>query len=239
METLTLKTTVGEIVTRRPSLSRVFEKLHIDYCCGGKISLEESCRKKKLDPQTVLAMLEAVESEIEAGIPEIDAASLTLTDLVDHIESTHHRYLWEEMPRLGALVEKVARVHGAHDSRLLQVLETYSDLVEELDLHMQKEERVLFPLIRSLQNGGSAASSHCGSAANPIRQMRMEHEQAGEALEKLRELTDDYTPPDWACNSYRAMLDALAYFEQDLHKHVHKENNILFPRALEQETSCC
>ncbi len=233
MATITLKSTVGEIVTRQPSLSRVFEKLRIDYCCGGKASLEDACTQKKLDPQTVLAMLDAVASESRQDSPEVNVAAMSLADLVDHIETTHHQYMWNEMPRLGALVEKVARVHGGEDSRLLDLLEEYQALAKELEVHMLKEERILFPLIRELEGGNPAAASPCGNASGPIRQMRLEHDQAGEALERMSSLTDGYIPPEWACNSYRAMLDALANFEMDLHQHVHKENNVLFPRALD------
>jgi len=226
--------TVGAIVAKRPALSRVFEQAGIDYCCGGKIPLDQACQKKGIDPQTFLVTME--EAVVAAGTePLVDAAAMTLTALADHIEGTHHAYLKMELPRLGAMTTKVAAVHGEHDARLAQVRDTFAGLAAEMASHMMKEERILFPMIRQLDASKSAPAFHCGSVANPIRQMELEHDQAGGALAKMRELTDGFTPPDWACNTYRAMLDALAQLEHDLHQHVHKENNVLFPRAIALE----
>ena len=225
--------TVGAIVAKRPALSRVFEQAGIDYCCGGKIPLAEACQKKGLDAQQVLAQLEAAAAVAAPG--PVDAATMTLTVLVDHIEGTHHAYLKSELPRLEAMTKKVATVHGEHDTRLVKVNETFLGLAWEMSGHLQKEERILFPMIRQLDASPTTPAFHCGSVANPIRQMELEHDQVGAALAALRELTDGFTPPDWACNTYRAMLDALACLERDTHQHVHKENNILFPRAIALE----
>jgi regulator of cell morphogenesis and NO signaling len=167
--------------------------------------------------------------------PIIDAASMSLAALADHIEQTHHAYLRSELPRLDAMTQKVASVHGEHDPRLWQVRETFVALFEEMFSHMMKEERILFPMVRKIEASSIAPVFHCGSIAHPIHQMESEHEQAGSALERLRELTDGYAPPNWACNTYRAMLEALARLERDMHQHVHKENNVLFPRALVME----
>lgn len=225
--------TVGEMVMHRPALSRVFEKVGIDYCCGGKKTLEDACREKGLDPKTLLLTLEATASSVDGAA--VDAATMSLTDLADHIEQTHHAYLRSEFPRLNELTEKVASVHGEKEARLFQVRDTYLMLAEELSTHMMKEERILFPMIRQLDASETASGFHCGSIANPIGQMEAEHDQAGSALEKLRELTGDFTAPDWACNTYLAMLDAMVNLEADLHQHIHKENNVLFPRAIEME----
>ncbi|MCG3148271.1 MAG: Iron-sulfur cluster repair protein YtfE [Verrucomicrobiae bacterium] len=225
--------TVGSIVARRPALSRVFEQAGIDYCCGGKLPLAEACRKKGIDPQQLLDTLE--KAGATAGDASVDPAAMSLTALADHIEATHHAYLKTELPRLTAMTTKVAAVHGGEDARLAQLRDTYAGLAMEMSQHMLKEEQVLFPMIRQLDASESAPAFHCGSLANPIRMMEMEHDQAGGALAKMRELTDGFTPPDWACNTYRAMLDALAHLEDDLHQHVHKENNILFPRAIERQ----
>lgn len=230
MTTLQVHDTVGEIVTRQPALARVFEAAGIDYCCGGKKTLAEACRTKGVDPQAFLAALAQSASAGEA--PVVEAAAMSLTALADHIEQTHHAYLRAELPRLDAITQKVASVHGAHEPRLWQVREAFVALFEELSSHMMKEEMMLFPMVREIEASTTAPLFHCGSLANPIRQMEAEHDQAGAALERMRELTDGYTPPDWACNTYRAMLDALAYLERDMHQHVHKENNVLFPRAL-------
>jgi regulator of cell morphogenesis and NO signaling len=160
---------------------------------------------------------------------------MTLTELADHIEATHHAYLKEELPRLDSMTEKVARVHGEHEPRLAQTRQAFLALKAELEPHMMKEERILFPIIRQLEQADGPLQFHCGSVANPIRQMEHEHDQAGNALAILSESTDRYTPPDWACNTYRAMLDSLARLESDMHQHVHKENNVLFPKAIRME----
>jgi regulator of cell morphogenesis and NO signaling len=225
--------TVGSIVAQHPPLSRIFEEIGIDYCCGGKVPLEQVCRQKGIDPQQVLARLDAA-SQV-ASDTGVDAGKMTLTALADHIAATHHAYLRTELPRVDAMTKKVATVHGEHDARLAQVRDTYAVLAAEMGSHMMKEEQILFPMIRQLEASVSVPAFHCGSVANPIRVMEMEHDQAGGALAKMRELTDGFTPPDWACNTYRAMLDALAHLENDLHQHVHKENNILFPRAIALE----
>jgi regulator of cell morphogenesis and NO signaling len=225
----TPETTVGAIVAQRPALARIFEKLGIDYCCGGKKPLAELALARGLDPVTVLAMLDA--ASLDAGAPEIDAASLTLTQLADHIEQTHHDYVKAELPRLVEMADRVARKHAWRDDRLKEIAETVTVLANQMFSHMAKEERILFPFIRQLE-AGAAESFHCGSIANPIRQMEDEHEFAGRAVARLRELTDGFRPDENACNTHRALLGGLEEFESDLHRHVHKENNILFPRAL-------
>jgi regulator of cell morphogenesis and NO signaling len=234
MTVLRIQDTVGEIVARRPALSRVFEAAGVDYCCGGKRTLEDVCRQKGLEPQSFLALLEQSASETD-GEPIVDAAAMSLSDLIDHIHEAHHAYLRSELPRLNGLTEKVAAVHGANDVRLHQLRQTVLMLASELTSHMMKEEQILFPMIRRLDLSDIPPTFHCGSIANPIRQMELEHYDAGGGLEQIRTLTDDYSPPDWACNTYRAMLDALAHLERDMRQHIHKEDNILFPRALELE----
>jgi regulator of cell morphogenesis and NO signaling len=224
--------TVGSIVARKPALSRVFEQARIDYCCGGGKTLDQACREKDLDPDAVLARLEESAAGSE-GEPLVDAAALGLAELADHIVETHHAYLRSELPRLDRMTEKVADVHGEKESRLRLVRETFVALFSELSSHMMKEEQVLFPMVRQLESSEGVPAFHCGSLANPIRQMEAEHDRAGAALARLRELTDGYTSPDWACNTYRAMIDGLSHLEQDTHQHIHKENNVLFPRTLE------
>lgn len=233
MSAVETQETVGELVARQPALSRVFEQVGIDYCCGGKKPLEQACREKGLDVESVRAKLEACAATAEA--PSVDAASMSLTALADHIEQTHHAYLRREFPRLDWMTEKVANVHGDHEPRLRQMRQTFLELVAELSSHMMKEEKILFPMIRQLEASSTAPAFHCGSLANPMMQMESEHRDSGSALEKLSELSDGYTPPDWACNTYRAMLDGLAHLQLDLHQHIHKEESILFPRALERE----
>lgn len=165
-----------------------------------------------------------------------DLAAMSMTELADHIEQTHHIFLRSELPRLDKVTEEVASVHGKMDSRLPLFRETFRMLVSELSAHMMKEEQILFPMVRQLDASETTPAFHCGSLANPIQQMELEHSQAETMLEKLHELTDGYSAPEWACDTYRGMLDALARFEQDMHLHIHKENNVLFPRALEIES---
>jgi regulator of cell morphogenesis and NO signaling len=197
----------------------------------------EACRKKGLDPQQILAALAAAVGEPDGAA--VDVGTLTLTEVADHIQTTHHAYLKAELPRLEFMTAKVARVHGEHDARLPQVSQVFRDFQWAMVSHMQKEEEILFPMIRELEASATAPAFHCGSVANPVQVMELEHDQAGGALAKLRELTDGFTPPAWACNTYRAMLEGLATLEQDMHAHVHKENNILFPRATALETAKC
>jgi regulator of cell morphogenesis and NO signaling len=213
---------------------RLFEAARIDYCCGGKKTLAEVCQEKGLDPQAFLATLDEGASPSD-GEAVIDAAAMSLPELADHILKTHHAYLREELPRLDMLTERVASVHGGDDSRLREVRETFLALAAELASHMMKEEQILFPMIRRLEVSDALPAFHCGSIANPIRQMELEHHDAGAALERMRTLTDEYTPPTWACNTYRAMLDALAHLERDMHQHVHKEDNVLYPSAVKRE----
>lgn len=175
----TPETKLGEIVAAQPALARVFERLGLDYCCGGKQTLASACARKQLDPQTVAVMLEVAAEAVRSGPTEVDAARLTLTELADHIEQTHHTYLKAELPRLVEMSERVARKHGWRDARLAEVHECVAALTEEMLNHMQKEEAVLFPIIRQIDAGATGAGSHCGSLANPIRQMEAEHEAAG------------------------------------------------------------
>ena len=228
--------TVGQIVTERPSRSRVFETLKIDYCCGGKLPLAEACRKRGLDTQTIIEELLKADTETDQNDgTAVDADALSLTDLADHIERQHHAYLRAELPRLDEMTEKVLRVHGEKDPRLSDVRKAFCALRDELTSHMMKEEQILFPMVRQLEQAAGPPSFHCGSIANPIRQMEAEHDHAGDALDIMRSATDDFQPPAWACNTYRAMLDGLAHFERDMHQHIHKENNVLFPKALDLE----
>ena len=231
MGTYKLTDTVGGIVAQRPALSRVFEGERIDYCCGGKKTLAEACQSKGIDSQLLLAKLEKFIAAADDGSPVIDAQAMSLSDLADHIEQTHHATLREELPRLERMTKKVAAVHGGDDPRLHEVAEVFLAMAEELTSHMMKEERILFPMIRQLEQSETVPDFHCGSLANPIRQMESEHDSAGSALERMQELTDGFTPPEWACNTYRAMIEALVALERDLHQHIHKENNVLFPRA--------
>ncbi len=234
MPTIEATDTVGDIVTREPSLSRLFEESGIDYCCGGGKTLREASEEKGVETDALIERLrEAISSSPAEEGP--NPSDLSLSELADHIVRTHHAYLRSEFPRLDRMTRKVEEAHGDREPRLAEVRDTFAELAEELTTHMMKEEQILFPLIRSLEANERPSDIGPPTIAGPIAQMELEHDQAGEALERLNDLCDGYTPPGWACNTYRAMLDALQELEKDLHLHIHKENNILFPRALKLE----
>jgi len=224
MTTVSLPETVGEIAAQYPASIRVFEKHGIDFCCGGKRPLSTICQEKAAD-------LEAVLNELTAEIAATPAAdrdwqSAPINDLVDHILTTHHSYLKQQLPRIQAMLDKVAGKHTQHSDVLLPLQRVFTAMHEELDSHLMKEEMILFPAIRG------AGASHCGGIENPIRVMLMEHDSAGEALAEIRRLTNDFEPPADACNTYRGLWFELGELEGDLHRHIHLENNILFPRVL-------
>jgi regulator of cell morphogenesis and NO signaling len=226
--------TVGQLVAERPERARVFEAFGIDYCCAGRVSLDEACIKRGLDPDQVRARLRDSDATPAAKV-EPDWMVTPLSWLADHIESTHHRLMRAELPRAAALVKKVAAVHGERNPKLAELRQTFEEFSRDLMAHMDKEDAVLFPLIRSLES--ESVSGRTSPLERPVRVMMHEHDDAGEALRRMRELTNGFTPPGDACSTYRVMLSALQAIEADLHTHVHKENNILFPRALGMETS--
>ncbi len=229
------QTTVGQLVTERPGRSRVFETLKIDFCCGGKKSLNEACAKRGIDPEAVIELLEKADAEGAQSDDIVDADSLSLTELADHIEREHHAYVRAELPRLDVMTEKVNRVHGETEPRLAEVRGAFCALRDEMTTHMAKEEQIVFPMVRQLEQSNGAVSHRGETIADSIRRMETEHELAGDALATIREATDNFTPPMWACNTYRAMLDGLAQFETNLHVHIHKENSVLFPKAIALE----
>jgi len=232
---VTADASVGELVVERPSRARVFEKLGIDYCCGGKKPLQQACRERNLDYSAVASQLEQEQAAAPAR-GERNWASASVTDLCDHVEQTHHQYLKQELPRLEFLTTKVATRHGDARPALVEVRRVFAELKAEMDAHMMKEERVLFPLCRRLDAADELPpAAPCGSVGNPIAVMISEHEHAGDAVARIRALTDNYSCPPDACNTYRALFDALEHLERDLHEHVHKENNILFPKAIRLE----
>jgi len=226
-------TAVGQLVAERPGRARIFEQYGIDYCCGGRKPLAEACHERHVDPAAVLRDLSA-EAQAPAG-DERDWAAAPLAELADHIEATHHAGLRAELPRLGRLTRKVAKAHGERHPELIEVCRLFHRLAEEMESHMADEERVMFPLCRRIEQARTLPEALYGSLSNPIAELTHEHEDAGTVLAELRRLTNDYEPPADACNTYRVMLAGLAALEADMHQHVHKENNILFPKAIALE----
>ncbi len=221
--TIPTTSTVGSLATEHPQATRVFSRYGIDFCCGGGRSLEEVCGEKGID---VGRIVQEIERELDAAeAPEQRWDTQPSDRLIEHILSTYHRPLDEELPRLESMASKVMEVHRDKDpERLAAIRQVYLGLKAELESHMMKEEQILFPMIL---NGQGAM------AGGPISVMEHEHESAGAALRRLRELTDNYSVPAEACNTWRALWQGLEALEQSLHQHIHLENNILFPRALQ------
>jgi regulator of cell morphogenesis and NO signaling len=234
MTTSTTDRTVGQIAAESPAAVRVFEKYGIDFCCGGKVPVAEACSRKGLDLAFLLAEIDqAIQGPAE---DPTDWLTAPLPALIDHILDTHHAYMKAQLPRVAALLAKVLQAHSDHHGEMLRaVAAVYGPMKAELDGHLAKEEMVLFPLVRALDGGAKTGSFPCGSVQNPIRVMCMEHDSAGGALLELRRLTSDYTAPEDACNTFKALYFELADMERDLHRHIHLENNILFPRAIALE----
>lgn len=228
---------VGLLVAEQPLRAAVFDRFGIDFCCGGKQTLEHACQRAGLATESVIAVLE--ENDANAVLQDTPDSLLnaSLTELTNHIEQTHHAYLKTELPRLESLARKVARVHACKDSRLVEVEAVFSAMKQEIEQHTMKEENILFPYIRQLDRGQYLSKAPFGSVENPVRCMESEHNDTGEALLKLRYLTDQYLAPEGACTSWLALLAGLAHLDQDLRTHIHKENSILFPKAIQAENA--
>jgi regulator of cell morphogenesis and NO signaling len=236
MTNLTVETPVGRLVAEHPRRARLFERLGIDYCCGGSAPLERACQDRGLDLAAVLHELAACEDgRSDDSHDGFDAAHATMVELIDHIVAAHHGYLRRELPRLTAMAGEVLGAHRTRHPELKELLDDFGSLREELTLHMLKEEKILFPVIARLETAAESPQLRSGSILNPILLMKHEHNDTGGALARLRALTDGYAPPADACPTYRAMLHGMAELEADLHVHIHEENNILFPRALAAE----
>jgi regulator of cell morphogenesis and NO signaling len=230
MKNITADTTVGEIVRAFPARSRVFENLGIDYCCGGKKPLREVCQRRGLDPATVVAMLSALDSVPETSLADPD--TITLSELCDHIERVHHAYLREELPRLDFMTHKVAAVHGDSEPRLVEVRRVFENFNAKVTSHTRDEDENVFPAIRALEAAKGEKNDSVSNFAGEFEKLEAEHEKTGAALAQFKDLTDGYTPPEWACNTMRALYDGLARLEKDMHQHVHEENNVLFRKTL-------
>lgn len=214
--------TVGEIVARSPLQARVFQSFGIDFCCQGGRTLTEACERKGVPLESVIEQLEA--GERGGGTAELAPAAL-----IRHIVDRHHAYMRAELPRVREMAARVARVHGGHTPSLIALNEEFLEMAAEIEGHLMKEEQVLFPAIRALCAGGPGVMPLDG----PVACMMQEHDDAGEALRRMRQLTNGFNPPADACNTYRALFAALEAMESDLHRHIHLENSVLFPQAME------
>lgn len=233
LHTLSIK----DIVMQNFHAAAVFEKYSLDFCCRGGKNIHDACSEKNIDPQTVLAELSALDKETES-------TGLRYTEwepdfLVNYILQNHHSYVRKMIPVLYAHTQKIAAVHGSNHPELNAIAHHFETVAVEMQQHMNKEEQVLFPFIAALRNAQKNnqpyALPHFGSVLNPIRLMEQEHEHAGDEMYAIRELSNNYSVPDDGCTTYRVTFQELRDFELDLHRHVHLENNVLFPKAVKME----
>jgi len=236
MNTLENKT-VAEVVAENIKTAHVFKKYGIDFCCGGGIAIEKACKKKNID----YAKLKEELLNVDEAPKAYNYNSWQLDFLIDHILNVHHTYVEESIPLILQYSNRVAEVHGHHYTEVIEINKLFIEVANELTSHMKKEEVILFPYIKSLLYHKNEEKSlnlpPFGSIINPIAMMESEHELAGDVFKEIAKLTNNYTPPEEACNTFRALYSKLEEFEQDLHQHIHLENNILHPKAklLEQE----
>ena len=238
MQIFTTKT-IRDIALASPQTTRVFEEFKIDYCCGGRKLLQDVCMDAGLDFRLVAEKLKSAmrdnDSRGDSGMPQDKSPS----QLINYIVGKHHIFTVQELERLTPLMEKVCMRHGEQHPELFKLQTIFLALSDSLIPHMRKEENVLFPYIQQLEssslNGLSAPAPHFGTVENPIRMMMADHEQDGERLRIMREISNDYTLPDGACPSFTALYAGLQDLEMDLHRHIHLENNVLFPAATELE----
>lgn len=232
---------VGDAVASDFRAAAVFQRFGIDFCCGGRRSIADACRGAGVDQDAILAALEALRPE-EAS--KDDVAGWPIDRLVAQVLETHHVYIRESIPVISRYLEKLVSVHGAKHPELNRIENAFQQVSRDLAPHLMKEEHVLFPYIAELLEWASSKdeqprSSPFGSVGNPIRMMEREHEEVGKEMRLIRELTSDFTPPEDGCTTYRVCFSELLRFEQDLHRHVHLENNVLFPKVLTLEEQVC
>lgn len=230
--------TVREIALEKPLTTRVFEEFKIDYCCHGDTPFEEACLNAGVLAEEVNGKID----DVLSSSTDIDGKSLSdlpLSDLIDHILDRHHVFTREEIAHLTPLMAKVASRHGDHYKYLLELKDLFEAICNDLEPHMQKEEQLLFPYILDLEykhlNGQTPPFPPFGTVQHPVRMMTAEHEDVGDLLAEMRQVASDYKLPDGACPSFTALYHRLGEFERDLHQHIHLENNLLFPRAIDLE----
>ena len=232
--------TVRDLAVENPAATRVFEKLRIDYCCGGHLSLEEACQNAGVEIGQVSEMLENAKIDSsETSVSADDFTKMSLAALADYIVRKHHALTREENERITALLEKVCAAHGANHAELYEIQKIFGALRLEIENHLLKEEQMLFPYIAlmesSLNFGQPIPHAPFGSTRNPVAVMVSEHDAAGEHLREIRNLSNHFAVPTDACATYKSLYNALEEYERDLHRHIHLENNILFPKAVEME----
>lgn len=228
--------TVGAIVAENFKAAAIFQKYKIDFCCKGNIPLREACAASYANEAHVVKEIKEVLSQQEVAINDYNSWPLDL--LADYIEKKHHRFVGAQIPVIKGFLAKIVEVHGSKHPELVQVKELFSQSADELSHHMMKEERILFPSVKEMIAADAAQQLYApffGTIKNPVAVMMSEHENEGDRFREISRLTNGYTPPADACTTYRVAFESLKEFEKDLHTHIHLENNILFPKALEME----
>ncbi len=230
---ITENTTIGEIVAHDFRTAALFSKLGIDFCCRGHRTLDEVSQKKSLKTSDLQRDLEEIIQKKEGNTIDFKAWPIDL--LADYVEKTHHRYIEDKTPVILAFLNKLCKVHGERHPELFEINRLFNESAQDLAAHLKKEELILFPFIRKMVTARitdrPVEKPHFGTVDNPIEMMKHEHDTEGERFREIARLTDNYTPPADGCNTYRTTFLMLEEFEQDLHKHIHLENNILFPNA--------
>jgi regulator of cell morphogenesis and NO signaling len=233
------ETKLKDIALSNPAARRALENAGLDYCCGGGKSLHQACLHADISPEEILNRLR--ENTKNNADEDRNWMAMPLCDVTRHIREKHHRYVREAIPRIQVLLNKVTSKHGKNHVELADVGRLFTEVGREMIMHMQKEEQILFPYIDTLERAANAGSSveppFFQTVRNPIHVMMKEHDAAGELVRQIRSLTSDYKAPADACTSFKVLYEALQEFEADLHQHVHLENNVLFPRAVELEAS--
>lgn len=233
--TITGKQIIGELVAEDYRAAEVFAKYGIDFCCKGNLTLQDVCEKKKIDLNALVSDLSDITKQVESAKNDYQAWPIDL--LADYIEKKHHRYVVEKTPAIQQYLTKVTQVHGKTHPELTEILASFNESVQMLAAHMKKEELILFPYVRKLAvaRENEVLVPHFVTVQNPIDMMKEEHDTEGERFKKISELSHNYTPPQDACNTFRVTYALLKEFEEDLHLHIHLENNILFPKAIKME----
>jgi regulator of cell morphogenesis and NO signaling len=232
-----LEQKIADIVALNIKTAHVFKKYGIDFCCGGGITIQKACEKKNIDINSIMQDLKNIDEKV---IQSQNYNNWEIDFLADFIVNTHHVYVTESLGLIDAYATKVAKVHGGHHPAVIKIKELFELVAQDLTSHMKKEELILFPYIKKLAAANKSNltidKAQFGSVNNPINMMEEEHETVGNLFKEIAVLSNNYTPPAWACNTFKALYAKLDEFEQDLHIHIHLENNILFPKAIEMES---
>lgn len=228
--------TLGEIVKKNYRTAEVFDKFNLDFCCNGGKKLEEACKKSEIDPQQVVDALNAI--NFESG-DDMNFDSWPLDLLADYIQKRHHKYVEERIPVIKTYLERIASVHGIRHPELVEIQQLFSEIAGEIAVHLKKEELMVFPYIKKIvkakASGSAISSSLFPTINNPVEALKEDHAAEGEKFHKISTLSNQYTTPSDGCSTYQVTYRFLKEFEQDLHRHIHLENNILFPKAVEME----